>query len=453
MKTKSKDEFILELEETAKNILALKSDLGLRRPLVIEFCGTPKAGKTTTINILNNFLKRNDFKTIIIGEMANICPITSKTNFFFNSWTLFSSLAELLKHLTIGENKIDIILIDRNIFDSICWFHWLSTNPNNKITYISFEQYKSFLNFIFESDMWTKNIDLVYIFKTNPEDAMKREFSELLTTKTGSIMNRKVLESYNKSIEHIKTNYASKFRKVVEYDTSNKHPNIVGLDVTNKTLEVLKELLTEKIGYMLSSFVSNLKEGINDFEIIKNRSIFFDERHNVEENDEMIQPIAIAIITDVERKNVLVLKKNEIKTTRDSPEFNRMLLYSGGHIRQEDRFSADETNLVVIKRALQREIKEELNECISIGNQTPFLIYSPISKKSKKHLAVCFIIEMDLENKKFKPTRDEFIHKSSTSKSGTVVRTKELNDMVSDFEPWSLSILSFVFNLNRTLFS
>lgn len=83
----------------------------------------------------------------------------------------------------------------------------------------------------------------------------------------------------------------------------------------------------------------------------------------------------------------------------------------------------------------------------------PFLIYSPISEKSKRHLAVCYIIEMDLDEKRFIPTRDEFIHKSTFSKSGTVVKVKDLPEMIDDFEPWSLSILSHVFKINLTLFT
>ena len=51
----SKKDKILELEKLAKEILNLKQILGLRRPLLIEFCGTPKAGKTTTITALNIF--------------------------------------------------------------------------------------------------------------------------------------------------------------------------------------------------------------------------------------------------------------------------------------------------------------------------------------------------------------------------------------------------------------
>jgi predicted NUDIX family phosphoesterase len=445
-----KSQHIFTLETIAKEILDLKQSLGLRRPLVIEFCGTPKAGKTTTISALNIFLKRNDFKTSLIGEMAGVCPIPSKTDFFFNSWTLFNSLAEMLKQLALGENKTDIILIDRALFDAMCWFKWLSCN-NSKHPYISASQYKIFANFLMETNMWTKYIDLVYIFKASPTEALKREFSELLTTKNGTIMNPKVLESYNESIDEIKTEFGNKFRSVEEYDTTNQHPNLVSYDVTNKILHVLRELLTEKIGYFLETFSIALKSGINDFDIIKNRVLFFGER-NIIEAEKYIQPVAIAVITDTGRKNVLVLKKNDTKTTKDSPEHNRMLLYLGGHLRQEDKHYVVDDNLTIIKRALEREIKEELNEKFTIGPQQPFLIYSPVSNKSKRHLAICFVIEMDLENKKFSPTRDEFIHKSPSSRSGTIVKTKDLQEMINEFEPWSLSILSYVFNLNVTLF-
>lgn len=439
------------LETIAKEILELKKNLGLRRPLVIEFCGTPKAGKTTTISALNIFLKRNDFRTVVIGEMASVCQIPNKTDFFFNSWNLFNSMAEIIKQLALGESKTDIILIDRAIFDAMCWFKWLVTNPV-KNPYINNDQYDTFYNFLINTDMWIKHIDLVYIFKTKPAEALKREFAELLTNKTGSIMNLKVLESYNKSISEIKSQLESKFRNIQEYDTTNQDPNQVSYDVTHKVLNVLRELLTEKIGYFLDTFTIALKPGINDISLIESRLLFFGER-NIIEDENYVQPVAIAVITDSARKKVLVLKKNEHKAIKGSPEHNRMLLYLGGHVRQEDRISATDSILEVIKRSLQREIKEEINETLTIGSQIPFLIYSPVSDKSKKHLGVCFIVEMDLDEKTFSPTRDEFIHKSSSSRSGTVVSVKDLPEMINEFEPWSLSILSHVFKINMTLFS
>ena len=446
---------IQKLEQRAKHILELRNNLGSRRPLVIEFCGTPKAGKTTTINALNIFLKRNEFKTIVIHEMAGVCPVISKTDFHFNSWTIFSSMAELIKQQSFGaESKVDIILIDRNIFDATCWFHWLNTNPNKKDKYISDSQYKSFLDFFVNSEMWVRNTDFVYVFKTTPEKALSREFSDLVTEKPGTIMRQEVLESYNKSIDYVYEKFGSRFRRIEKYDTTDEDASLVSYNITENVLTVLEDLVTEKIGYCYNTFTNLFKEkdGVNDFLWIENRVIFYNKRMDVEKDINNIQPIPIAVITNKTRDRLLVLKKNETKTLKDSPEHNRMLAYLGGHIRIEDKMSEQSKNIDIIRTALEREILEELGIRMTIGNQIPFLIYTPISDKSRKHIAVCFVLELDSTDKKFRPTREEFISKHEGSKSGTMINLKEAGNMFEQFEPWSRHILSHVFGIKNTLF-
>lgn len=447
---RGKREQVLVLENLAKEVLKLKTSIGQRRPLLIEFCGTPNSGKTTTINSLNTFFKRNEFQTVVIQEMASICPIKNKTHYFFNSWTLFMSLAEIIKQMQIGENKLDLILVDRSLFDALCWFEWLSTNsPSNP--YIDEKQYEAFQKILIGTEMWTVYFDIIYIFKSNPDVALDREFAELLTEKRGNIMNETVLGTFNIALENTKEKYLKHFRKIQEYDTSYYEPNTVSYDVTLDILQSLKELLTEKIGYFLESISLYLKDGINDFDVIRNREIFFGERNMVEDQD-YIQPVAIAVITNIERNKILVLKKNDNKTEKNSPEHRRLLLYAGGHTRLEDRKEDDEATLITLNSALYRELKEELNESITINDKTPFLIYTPTTEKSRKHLAVCFVIEMDLENKTFSPTADEFILKTSSTKSGTIMSISDLIIGKEKLEPWSEAILKHVFNMQKTLF-
>ncbi len=83
---------IRELENLAGEVLALKKLHRQRRPIVIEFCGSPKAGKTSCINSLNIFLKRNGFKTAILSEHASFSPISDKYNPVFNVWTCSSAI-------------------------------------------------------------------------------------------------------------------------------------------------------------------------------------------------------------------------------------------------------------------------------------------------------------------------------------------------------------------------
>ena len=71
---------IKELQELACEIRKLKDERRQKHPIVIEFSGSPKAGKTSCINSLQIFLKRNGFTVEIVRERASVCPVTNKQN-------------------------------------------------------------------------------------------------------------------------------------------------------------------------------------------------------------------------------------------------------------------------------------------------------------------------------------------------------------------------------------
>ena len=232
-----KKKTIRELEKLAKEVLNLKQDREQRRPLLIEFCGSPKAGKSTTIASLNIFLKRNGFNTVVLTERASVCPIDNKTHPFFNFWTMSSAIADIVKHLDMGAGKIDIIISDRGIFDSLCWFNWLNKNPSLSSPYLDNKTFSGLQKFIL-MDMWRDYIDLIYIFRVNPETSIKREYSNLLTEKRGTIMTEDVLGGFNDSVKYVVDKFGDKFRniKIIETDTpdTDDDPNTVGYFVTNE---------------------------------------------------------------------------------------------------------------------------------------------------------------------------------------------------------------------------
>src|SRR5690606_38359431 len=110
----------------------------------------------------------------------------------------------------------------------------------------------------------------------------------------------------------VKGLYGNKFRKIEEYDTTNIPPSLVGSDITRTILNNLKDILTEKIGYFLDTFKPYIKDGVNDFNLISTRSLFFLDR-TIVEAEKYIQPIPIAVITDQKREYALVLRKGENK--------------------------------------------------------------------------------------------------------------------------------------------
>lgn len=435
----SRKENIKKLEQLAQEVLTLKNLHRQRRPIVIEFCGSPKSGKTSSINSLNIFLKRNGFKTTILTERASVCPIPDKENPIFNVWTCSATINEINEEISkanLAEGTgPDIILCDRGIFDALCWFRWLKDRDKMEEAEYSILSEFAMLN------RWQRNIDLVYVFIADPEESIKREYANLLTDKRGSIMREDILKEYRQAVLDTLEAYKESFRATSIIDTTNQDQNSVGYEVTTQTLQTLKEMLMEKIGFIVPDCLS-LKPGANRFSDIKDdlEHIQYGLREEVEKRNDYIQPIAVAVVLSKTGDKILCVKKTEKSTASDSPEHGQTLLYVGGHMRKEDKSRDCHSFLDILRNTLQREILEELGVSIAISRtEQPFVIYSP-DGKSQHHLAVGWVIHID-EETKLKLDSYELVQRKGKSKSGTFIPFSNILDSDVKLEMWSRTIL------------
>lgn len=441
-------ELIKELQKLAEEVLALKQEHRQKRPIVIEFSGSPKAGKTSCINSLELFLKRNGFSVSIVQERASVCPVSDKQSPMFNLWTACMSLAGLIGTLEDKKNQVDVLILDRGIFDALCWFQWLVCNKKME------EKQKEVTESFLLMEELVKCIDIVFAFCVSPDVSIEREYATLLTDKLGSIMNQKVLGEYLEAIEDTIKNKSSFFHKVFKIETACKNQDEVGKEVTTRTLETLKDLLMERIGYFEKNEMLNnilLSEQIFSDDVLTNElnTIKFDLRNVVEENSNYIQPIPVAVITNIEKNKVLVVKKNRSAVSMDSPERDKILLYIGGHSRYEDSTEVTAHDFISIcKSTLKREIKEEMGISIALNGIRPFYIYTPYNERSKKHLAVCFVISLDEEGIKLHLDSHELILNKGKSKSGRFLTIDEICQE-SELEQWSEMILKQCFNIEH----
>jgi hypothetical protein len=231
-------EYIENLRLKASEIKNLQKENIKRRAIVIEFSGAPKAGKTACISSLAQFFKKNKYKVHVIHEAASICPVSDKHGLFFDLWTLCSTFTELIEILGNEENRFDIVLIDRGIFDALCWFNWLCAQGK-------FEN-KSKINLerLMLSDEIIKYIDIVFSFMVKPEISMQRKYANLLTDISGTIMNTDTLEQYNNSTRSMIEQYGKRFHHLEVIDTSDTEQIFINKEVTEKTLDVIRELWT-----------------------------------------------------------------------------------------------------------------------------------------------------------------------------------------------------------------
>ena len=196
------------LELLAEKVLTLKKESIPRRPIVIEFCGSPKSGKSSCINSLSLFLRRNNFRTKVLTERASVCPITDKYDPSFNIWTVCSAIAELVEVLSNNSKDYDAVILDRGIFDALCWFNWLK--ESDRLDAENFTSLETFL----AMNKWRSVIDLIYVFTATPEVSLKREYASLLTRKLGSIMCDEALTSYKSCVEKVSKKYSKTFQGI-----------------------------------------------------------------------------------------------------------------------------------------------------------------------------------------------------------------------------------------------
>ena len=153
---------ITQLEADAASVKERLS-LGGKRPLFLEFAGTPKSGKTTVISCLDLFLRRNGFKVKWLVERASTSPISNKQHMFFNVWTAATTLSSMLAAM---EDDVDVIIMDRGIYDAIAWMVFLRSI--GRLQDAELEKIKAFLLL----PRWRDLIDIVFVMKVEPHIAL-----------------------------------------------------------------------------------------------------------------------------------------------------------------------------------------------------------------------------------------------------------------------------------------
>lgn len=418
----------------------------LRKPIVLEFCGSPKSGKSTCIEAVKNVLRECKYNVYVIHEKAKICPITNKFDPMFNFWTVTNTINELMEimdrnYMYDTKEKVDVILIDRGIFDSLIWFKWLELN--NAISHNEFINIYKMLSL----DAIKRKIDKIFVFESDVAESLKREPGSEFTDNRSIIMNTDVLNSFNDAMSKINSSYGRNFN-CQKFKINENWDNQLEIVIQN-SLEYVIQQYDEQIGCIKKSkfslpnysCINKLNSIINDTENFE-----FKNRVDVEDDYSFIQLIPIAVIVD---KDSIVCVRKTRKSLKDSsihlpaPEKNKDLFYIGGHVRIEDANHNEKNIYKVMRNALHREMKEEINFDINIPDIEPFVIYSNESPKSQQHIACCWIIEIGPQKSCIKTNGTELMQ--NRTKNSPFVKFNEISDKFK-LEAWSRLILTKLLN-------
>ncbi|HZS03017.1 MAG TPA: hypothetical protein VFE37_30180 [Chloroflexota bacterium] len=427
------------LESLAQRVLArfptVEDPIRLaRRPFFVELAGTPKSGKSTTAARLAHFLRRNHFRVRLLPEPASICPLAHQDHLAFNTWATCTTLIEMLQAV---ERDEQIVLLDRGLFDALCWTHWLARTGR-----LSAAERRTVDEFV-ALDCWRQWLDLVFVFTADPDTAIEREVAGQLTDRAGRIMNRTTLQQLNESIAAVRREREGAFRAMVAIDTTGSDARQTLEQVTAVTLQHMQEFLRDRVLVLEKDalrdqwpsdgpFVAAPDAMARVLRLVSTAGRFLD-RATAERSARFVQPIPMAYFEHGDQYLLLRCRDPDLGDRAGE----ECLLWVGGHLRPEDHEDGD-----AVERCLLREVREELY-LRELPRPAPVgLLLDAPSLAAARHLGIVHAFRVDRVDVATALDRREFRETRGLAVRGEWATRRELAARAGRMDAWSRAILA-----------
>lgn len=325
-----------------------------RLPFVIEFLGSPKAGKTTVRDRIARLAEKNKLRVFAPIEGASLPSRRAlRENLVaFNAWTGAYALQRLLE-TCIPYNQFHLLLLDRGIIDAACWFEVLRRN-------------KSILNppsrtaqDFFTLESWHSFLDGAFILTCRTDVSEERERKNQLA-RTGNLATagpflQSLLDVYEDKRWFGQLTWAH--GKIRTVDTSDGDEMRVALTIAEGIADIIERDLNplyitiprELIRFL--GYISAKKAPLHDWSARQELV----QKDTAELDDTRKQLVSYAFV-EVEGK-ILQFHRTGSSNRRELQK--RMSIGVGGHVEACD-LRENETLEETLVRALQRELSEEL---------------------------------------------------------------------------------------------
>lgn len=217
----------------------LKSLCSLPKPFVIEFSGTPRTGKTTTINNLYDFFKKGGFKVELIEEFTTSKYYKENLKNKFDQMSLgdgnIAIIDEVYKQLQESlESDKDIILIDRSINDRQIWNYrrYIRGDMPEEQYLAARDKYQTISNEL---------IDFLLITYADPIVSLRRDYISSLALEKRNFLNQENIEEYNNCLNELQELFSESVDSMLLLDTSNIGLHNVSVEATSQILPAMRK--------------------------------------------------------------------------------------------------------------------------------------------------------------------------------------------------------------------
>ena len=238
-------EILSKIHYRKEEIFKLKSVLTRKAPYIIEFTGTPRTGKTSLINNLEDFFKKKGFKVEVLEEFTTSKKYKKEIYPLLKDKSKKIINLEIPKYVLEQLNKAikknpDIILIDRSLTDRVIWVDRLFLK--NGISISEYDEYKRlYLPLIKEK------INIVISTYTDSKTALRRDYNANLSLEKRKFLNFSNIDEYNKSLLNIQKILEKEHINFYLFDTTEKSQREISLEVVDVILKDMKKYYLNKV--------------------------------------------------------------------------------------------------------------------------------------------------------------------------------------------------------------
>jgi thymidylate kinase len=410
---------LAEQARRLKDLLAKQA----RRAFVLELTGTPKAGKTSTIRLLETFFKTCGWRVHVVKERAAECPIPMKGHFFFNTWTTCTMMSEVLE---TADREHDLLIVDRGFFDALVWLEL--QRSRHQVDETEARIFEEFVTL----ERWRKLVDLTIVLSVSPSTAIEREAHDRMLPRRGSLMNVSSLLSFNSALDLARARYGKHF-KLLEASSEAGDAKDVAANVIATVIAQIEPWVDAEVAVVPRSTIEKLTSnsvavrypsGWAELEA----SVQYISRSSAERDPSVVQLVANGVPT--RDGGVFVFDRGS--DPKRAGEYGQHAVLRGAHIESKARPLVNAARETVVSR-----FREDLHLNFEFEPEPLGFVWLPDgAPRLAQHAGLVFRVRIDdeavaqsLEEKEFKTSGRGHPMTSSFA-------TLEGLDQVQ-LEPWS----------------
>ena len=178
---------------------------------------------------VNGYVKNNPFYNDFVLNARNIEKIDSK----------LEEIKDLEEEM---QKDLDVILIDRSLFDRIIWVNRLYLKNGMKE-----DEYKDYLNTYIP--LVNEKIDIVIALKTDAITALKRDYNANLSLEKRNFLNEDNVNEYNISLDNTIKLFEN---KAYVFDTTDTSQRETSIEVAHKILDSYRSRALDQVKKMVN---------------------------------------------------------------------------------------------------------------------------------------------------------------------------------------------------------